>query len=113
MSSRDWRLRIRDILCAIEEIQTFIVGMDYETFEQNSIVVKAVLYNLVILGEATRGIPLEIQQQSSSLLWRLMTGMRNIVAHEYFQVDVRRVWDTALNDLPELVEPLKVLLESS
>jgi uncharacterized protein with HEPN domain len=48
---------------------------------------------------------------SPELLWRLMGDLRNIVAHEYFRVDPEIVWDTLKNNLPELVDPLKHILE--
>lgn len=84
MSSRDWRLRIQDILAAIEAIQTQTVSMALEDFERNETVIKAVLYDFIIIGEASDNVPEEVQQRHSELPWRLMKDMWNIAAHEYF-----------------------------
>ena len=75
-------------------------------------VVQAVLYNLIVIGEAAANIPTDIQERLPELPWRLMSDMRNIIAHEYFQVDREIVWDTVQNNLPRLIEPLQKLLDS-
>jgi uncharacterized protein with HEPN domain len=111
MSSREWSLRIRDILSAIESIQKYTEGMTQTEFEANEIVLRAVLYNFIVIGEAAINIPSEIRLYSPELPWRLMGDLRNIVAHEYFRVDSEIVWDTLKNNLPELVDPLRHILE--
>ena len=104
-------MRIRDILSAIESIQRYTEGMTQTEFEENEIILKAVLYNFIVIGEAAINIPSEIRLYSSELPWRLMGDLRNIVADEYFRVDPEIVWDTLKNNLPELVDPLKHILE--
>jgi uncharacterized protein with HEPN domain len=56
-------------------------------------------------------IPPEIQSRYPLIPWRLMGGMRNVVTHEYFQVDLSRVWETINNDLPSLVPQLREILD--
>jgi len=60
VSFRSWQLRVQDILAAIAEIQKRTTGKTYEEFERDRTVVKAVLYDFVVIGEATRNIPAEI-----------------------------------------------------
>lgn len=86
--------------------------MSQVDFEANETVLKAVLYDFIVIGEAAINIPVEIQERSSQLPWRLMSDLRNVVAHEYFRVEPEIVWDTVQNNLPELIEPLQKLLES-
>lgn len=62
MSARDWPDRIRDILEAIAEIQAFTDGMNLATFESDPKTIKAVELDLIIIGEAARAIPDEVQQ---------------------------------------------------
>lgn len=85
--------------------------MSLEDFERNQTVIKAVLYDFIVIGEASANVPDEVQQRHSELPWRLMKDMRNIVAHEYFQVDLPTVWRTVKRSLPVLIEPLQALLE--
>jgi uncharacterized protein with HEPN domain len=111
VSSREWPLRIRDILAAIESIQQYTAGMTQTEFETNEIILKAVLYEFIVIGESAINIPKEICSYSPELPWQLMGDLRNIVAHEYFRVDSEIVWDTLKNNLPELIDPLKHILE--
>ncbi|AFZ12527.1 protein of unknown function DUF86 [Crinalium epipsammum PCC 9333] len=112
MPSRDWRQRIQDILVSITEIEQRINGITFEEFTKNPTIVKAVLYDFVVIGEATRNIPNEIQSRYPLIPWRLMGGMRNVVTHEYFQVSLMRVWETIQNDLPSLVPQLQEVLQT-
>lgn len=111
VSSRDWRLRVQDILAAIVGIQRFVAGKTLEDVEADEIIARAVLYNFVVIGEASRNIPVDLQSCFPEIPWRLMNDMRNVVAHEYFQVDIRRVWVTIQDDLPLLVPQLQELLK--
>jgi uncharacterized protein with HEPN domain len=85
--------------------------MSFEKFQGDETVTKAVLYDFVIIGEATRNIPVNIQSRYPQIPWRLMTGMRNVVVHEYFQTNLVRIWETINNELPPLVPQLQELLE--
>jgi uncharacterized protein with HEPN domain len=110
VSSRDWNLRVQDILVAIHAIQRYTAGKTFVDFREDEVVIQAVLYNFVIIGEATRNIPSSIQLLAPNIPWRFMSNMRNVVAHEYFQVDLQRVWKTIQTDLPPLVPQLQELL---
>ncbi|ALB42138.1 hypothetical protein AA650_18260 [Anabaena sp. WA102] len=111
MPSRDWRFRIQDIVLSINEIKQRTRGVTFEEFTKNQTLVKAVLYDFVVIGEATRNVPNDIQLRYPLIPWRLMGGMRNVVTHEYFQVDLSRVWETIQNDLSSLLPQLQEVLE--
>jgi uncharacterized protein with HEPN domain len=68
-----------------------------------------VLYDLIIIGEASINIPADVQALAPELPWRLMSDMRNIMAHEYFQVNLRITWSTIQNNLSPLIRPLQQL----
>jgi uncharacterized protein with HEPN domain len=110
VSSRTWQARAQDILNAIQAITVQTAGMSFEDFAQQDMVVKAVLYDFIVIGEASANIPTEIQQRYPELPWRSMKDMRNVAAHEYFQVDLPTIWRTIQQSLPPLVEPLQQLL---
>jgi uncharacterized protein with HEPN domain len=113
VSSREWLLLVRDILNAIDSIQQRTTGMTEIEFEENETVVKAVLYDLMVIGEAAVNIPAEIRASIPELPWRLMSDMRNLITHKYFRVEPEIVWDTVQNNLPELVQPLQKLLQDN
>ena len=70
------------------------------------------LYDLIVTGEAAINIPADAQALAPELPWRLMRDMRNIMAHEYFQVDLRITWSTIQNNLSPLMNPLQQLQAS-
>ncbi len=113
MSSRSSKERIQDILNAIDNaidsIQNRTVDLNFDEFCQNETLIKAGLYDLIIIGEAAINIPADIQALAPELPWRLMGDMRNIVAHEYFQVNLRVTWSTTQHNVPPLVNPLEQL----
>jgi len=86
MSSRSWQMRIQDILNAIAGIEQRTAGKTLEELQQDETLSKAILYDFMVIGEAARNVPAEIQSCYSKIPWRLMSDMRNIVAHEYFRL---------------------------
>lgn len=112
MSTRDWTFRIQDILNAIAKIENFLGKMTFNEFKKNDLVIDAVVRNLEIIGEASKNIPLSIRRSHSSIPWKQMNGMRNILIHEYFGVDVETVWHTTKNNLPVLRKQLENITSS-
>jgi uncharacterized protein with HEPN domain len=111
MPSRDWRIFLQDILESITAVEQRTKGMTFEEFAKNQTTVKAVLYDFIIIGEATINVPKEIQSRYPLISWRLIGGMRNVATHEYFQVNLSRVWATIQEDLSTLVPQLQEVLE--
>jgi uncharacterized protein with HEPN domain len=107
---RDWRLRVHDILKAVERIEKFTRGLTLEKFIEDDRTIAAVSYELVVIGEAARKVPNAVQGTAPDVPWRVMSDMRNVVAHGYFGVDLSIVWQTAIQDVPKLGPPLRRLL---
>jgi len=91
---RNWKIRVSDIIEAIENVLDYSKGMTFERFVADQKTMDAVIRNLIIIGEAAAHIPEELIQIHADIPWREMRDMRNIVVHEYFGVDNRIVWDT-------------------
>ena len=113
MSRRPWKERIEDILDAVAEIQSFVGHTDFDRFQGDAKTLKAVTADLTIIGEAAQRIPEHVKAAHPDVPWALMSGMRNRIVHAYFDVDPGIVWDTVSNDLPQLVEPLRKILDES
>jgi uncharacterized protein with HEPN domain len=80
--------------------------------ETNDEKVSAILHQITIIGEATKRLSQEFRQQHSGIPWRDIAGMRDVIVHEYDQVDLDVVWDVVQNKLPELLTLLEPLLPS-
>jgi uncharacterized protein with HEPN domain len=107
---RDWRLRITDILAAVERIRRYTAGLQEAGFARDEKTVEAVCFALIVIGEAVTHVPADVQAMDPQIPWRKMKGMRNIAAHEYFGIDVSTVWLTATVDVPALKPLLEGLL---
>jgi uncharacterized protein with HEPN domain len=108
--SRDWQNRVRDVLAAIAEIREFTNEITFDEFQDDRKTIRAVLYNLAIIGEAVRGIPPELEASHPEIPWDDVRGMRNIVIHEYFQVNLSIIWQTIQEDLVALEFSLRKLI---
>lgn len=106
MPSRDWRFRVDDILEAISKIDRYTQDLDFDAWNEDEKTVDAVVRNLEVIGEASSHLPLEIQEQYEHVPWGMMKGIRNILAHEYFGVDLEIIWRTIKVDLPALKKAL-------
>ncbi len=111
MSKRDYRLFLQDILESIERIEEYIEGYNFETFTKDRKTVDAVLRNLEIIGEAAKHIPENIRMQHPEIPWKRVIGLRNVVIHHYFGVDLSIVWVIIKKQLPELKKAVISLLE--
>jgi uncharacterized protein with HEPN domain len=109
---RSWRLRIDDILAAVDAILRYTAGMDRATFAGDSRTVDAVVRNLIVIGEAAGHVPDDVVAANPQIPWTRMRGLRNLAVHEYFGLDPDILWDTVTGNLPALVPELRKLLES-
>ena len=71
----------------------------------------AVVRAIQLIGQAARGVSGELQAAHPEIPWRVMIGMRNVVVHDYADVDLALVWKTVREDLPGLIERLNAILE--
>jgi uncharacterized protein with HEPN domain len=107
---RDLRLRVEDILEAIADVTTYVAGLTFEQFSADRKTIHAVLHNLQVIGEAARHIGDEVELRYPDVPWAEMRDMRNVLAHEYFGVDLSVVWETIRHDLPPVATALKKIL---
>lgn len=105
--------RVEHMLEAIERIQAFTRGLTYEAFIDSEEKTSAVLYQLMVIGEALGQISEAFRQAHPTYPWAMwlksIKGMRNIVVHDYIKVDTRMIWETIQRDLPPLEADLKRL----
>lgn len=105
---RTHRHFLADILANIDRIEQFVGGVDREAFAANVEKQYAVIHALQTIGEAARHLPKSLRAGYPSVPWEDIVGMRDMVIHEYFGVDMDIIWETVQRDLP----PLKVVVQS-
>ena len=106
---RDIGVYLDDILDAIGQIRTYVVGYDTDRFAQDRKTQDAVIRNLEVIGEAARNLPEDARP--TEIDWRKLTGLRNILIHEYFGVSLPIVWDIVETKLDTLEVVVRGMLD--
>ena len=108
---RDYQLYLKDILSAMDSIETFVEGMSFEEFRADDKTASAVIRKFEIIGEATKNIPDEIRQQYPTVPWKEMARMRDRLIHFYFGVDYKLVWMTIKERLSQVKPEIQCIHE--
>lgn len=109
MSERNWKVFIKDINTSIERISEYTNGLNYEQLIKDYKTYDAVLRNLEIIGEAVKNIPEDIKIRNKHIEWKKISGLRDIVIHDYFGLNNEIIWDVIANKIPELKRNLERL----
>ncbi len=109
--SRDLRLYLTDILIAGEKVLRYTEGMKFENFVADDRTFDAVIRNLQIIGEAVKNIPDDVRELNPEIEWRKIAGLRDILAHAYFQIEDEIIWDVVENKIPAFLGVVSQLLE--
>ena len=107
---REWRFRIENIIEFCEQVLEFTAGMDEADFFPNSLVNKATLHNIALIGEAARHVPEDIRSDYTEIPWVSMISTRNRIIHDYIGIDDDRVWAIIRTDILALLPQLRALL---
>lgn len=104
--------RLRHILEAISEIESYTNQASFDDFMANSMMLFASIKQLEIIGEAANYLTDELKASSSEVEWRKIISLRNILIHQYFGVDENVVWGIIQKDIPELRTKVEGILEN-
>ncbi|SDK00076.1 HepT-like ribonuclease domain-containing protein [Natronincola ferrireducens] len=97
------------IMECIENIEEY-TEEGKEKFIKSQLIQDAVIRNLEIIGEATKKISKDTRNSYSELPWREMAGLRDVLIHDYFGVDIKIVWNVVEKELPKVKRSVKVIL---
>lgn len=109
-TNRLYLLHIRDAICQIE---AYTSGVSQPMFENDTMRHDAVIRQLEIIGEASRHLSDDFQQEHSEIPWHAIIGMRNRIAHDYLNIDLKVVWEAVHHDLPTLKQFVEQQLQKS
>ena len=112
MSKRRIEAYLYDILENANDIIEFTESLDYEKFVSDKKTKNAVIRSLEIIGEASRYIDDEFRENHPNVPWREMVGLRNILIHQYFNVDTILLWKIINNDVPHMKNEIEKVLRS-
>lgn len=103
--------RLRDILQAIDTIFQYVDGREMQDFLADKKSYHAVIYNLMIIGEAANMLTFEFREAHSEMQWRQITNMRNFLIHGYHNVEEDLVWEAIAVDLQPIREKIVSYLD--
>lgn len=103
--------RLEHIKAAMERIDRYAKGKSFSAFVADDMMYYAIVKNIEIIGEAANMLTKEFRENHPATPWKLVSGMRNYIVHEYFQVDNKVVWDVVTTDLPALQKQVESYLE--
>lgn len=106
---RDDRERLLDIQEAITDIRKY-ARRGRSEFEKEELIQTWIIHHLLIIGEAVTGLSDSFKEEHPDIPWSKIVGMRNILIHNYFGIDLDVVWSVVEDDLPELQRYIEILL---
>jgi uncharacterized protein with HEPN domain len=104
---KDPKIFIEHILESIAFIEQYIEPLDQKAFFANHQAQDSVFRRLEIIGEAVKNLPDTFKNKFHDVTWKQIAGMRDILIHDYFGVDILQVWNTVRKDLPQLKKKLE------
>ncbi len=111
MSNRGDKASLTDILDCIQRIEDYTRGLSYDDFMDDDRTEDAVIRNLEVIGEAIANISKSTKEKYTEVQWGKAIGMRDRLIHGYIHVNYDIVWETVREDLPELKEKIKHIIE--
>ena len=109
MPNRD-RQALEDMLGAVRKAVGYAQGTTRESLPLVPMRLDALLYEIVVLGEAARRLSPEVRAAHPEIPWREIIGMRSVITHGYDQIDDDELWEVIERDLPELMPKLETVL---
>ena len=106
---RDNTLYLDDIQEAINNIGVFTKDISKPNFLKNKLVQSAVIRQIEIIGEATKNVPTTFRNKYPNIEWKKIAGMRDVIIHAYFQVNLELVWKVIKDDLPKLKKQIETI----
>jgi uncharacterized protein with HEPN domain len=111
--SRDWLLYLGDLIESGEKIERFVSGRTFETFLSEEAIFDAVLFNLQVIGEATKKLPAEARSALSEAGGSAPARLRDLIAHHYFALDAEIIWEVATTHVPRMLAQARELLKKT
>ncbi|OGJ50969.1 hypothetical protein A2335_03455 [Candidatus Peregrinibacteria bacterium RIFOXYB2_FULL_32_7] len=103
---------LKHILDSARVINNFINESSQEDFLQNRMMQDAVIRNLEIIGEATKHLTKECKEKYPEVEWKRLTGMRDVLSHDYFGIDLNIIWEVITEKIYDLGRKIAIIIQN-
>ena len=107
---KDSLIFIKHVRDSIEEIMVFTKNVSKKKFVEEKLIQNAVIRSIEVIGEAVKNLPIDFRSRYTKIPWNKIAGMRDKLIHNYFGVDLDRIWDVVKEDIPELKKSIREIL---
>lgn len=104
---KDDRIYLDHILESFSKVVQYLEDVSYEAFLADEEKQDAIIRKIEVAGEDTKRLSKDLREKYNQIPWRAIAGMRDKLIHDYFDVDLETVWETATNDIPNLLPDIK------
>jgi uncharacterized protein with HEPN domain len=111
-TQRDDSVYLKHIRDAIAKTQAYVKGVSKSTFLGDTLIQDAVIRQIEIIGEAAKRVSEGTRSENAQIPWQDIAGMRNKLIHDYFGVDIEKVWLTVKKDIPLLKDQINRILKT-
>jgi uncharacterized protein with HEPN domain len=101
---------LEDMLASCQNISRYTTGLTRQQLAADSKTLDAVVRNLEIIGEAAKSVPKDVRAAHPEIEWKKIAGLRDILIHQYFGIDVEIIWDIVQHKLPGLADQVRRIL---
>lgn len=98
---KDAKVFIEHILECVELIENYTINKREDEFLSSVQLQDSVIRRIEIIGEATKNIPGQIKEKYQEIPWKRIAGMRDMLIHEYFGIDLKLTWEVVKRDIPD------------
>lgn len=108
---RNVKLQANEILLSIKKITRYLMEFSFDEFRTNELVIDAVIRNLEVIGEAVKHMQNDVKSRYPQIEWKKIAGLRDILIHQYFSVDLEIIWEVIQIKLPQLKQIVIKLID--
>lgn len=110
--AKDIAVFLKHIIESAELIEEYLVEIDKELFKKSKQIQDSVIRRLEIIGEAVKNIPDDYKKSHTGIPWKQLAGLRDVLIHQYFGVDIELTWEIARYEIPKLKRILMDVLNN-
>ena len=103
---------LMDIAIAIQQTLLYAQDINRDNLQENDEKQAAILYRLIVIGEATKRLSNEFREQYPMIPWRQMAGLRDVVIHDYDELDFDILWNVIHINLPDILPEIQAILDN-